>query len=400
MSNDHNSFRTSVQRRWQCGGAVIKTRMIFSKNRNLAVVCFSSSFGGLELSTLRLAKEFTSRQANTILIVPRDTPLAAEAIREGLQVVYLRPRIKYGDVLASWELARILSAHQVEIAVVMQSKDINVVVASKFAYPAVKLVYYQQMQSTVDKRDALHTWMYSKLSLWISLTNRMKEEVLKHTRVPERLVKVVPLGRDTHVFDPQRYDQLLVRRRFDLPLDRPIVAMLGRLDHQKGQEEFLRSLRFVADHHPDVLYLIAGDETQGEGGYRRYLVNLANELGFEDRVSFLPFTEDVPEFLAAIDVFVLPSYSETFGLVLIEAMAMEKPVVATSAGGVPEIVENGRDGLLIPPRDEKALADAINMLLDDPSLRISLSRHARQDVLLRFDSRRCVDQLVYSLDSL
>jgi len=274
------------------------------------------------------------------------------------------------------------------------------VVASKFAYPAVKLVYYQQMQSTVDKRDALHTWMYSKLSLWISLTNRMKEEVLKHTRVPERLVKVVPLGRDTHVFDPQRYDQLLVRRRFDLPLDRPIVAMLGRLDHQKGQEEFLRSLRFVADHHPDVLYLIAGDETQGEGGYRRYLVNLANELGFEDRVSFLPFTEDVPEFLAAIDVFVLPSYSETFGLVLIEAMAMEKPVVATSAGGVPEIVENGRDGLLIPPRDEKALADAINMLLDDPSLRISLSRHARQDVLLRFDSRRCVDQLVYSLDSL
>ena len=378
----------------------MKTRMIFSKNRNLAVVCFSSSFGGLELSTLRLTKEFTSRQANTILIVPRDTPLAAEAIREGLQVVYLRPRIKYGDVLASWELARILSAHQVEIAVVMQSRDINVVVASKLAYPAVKLVYYQQMQSTVDKRDALHTWMYSKLSLWISLTNRMKEEVPKHTRVPERLVKVVPLGRDTHVFDPQRYDQLLVRRRFDLPLDRPIVAMLGRLDHQKGQEEFLRSLRFVADHHPDVLYLIAGDETQGEGGYRRYLVNLANELGFEDRVSFLPFTEDVPEFLAAIDVFVLPSYSETFGLVLIEAMAMEKPVVATSAGGVPEIVENGRDGLLIPPREEKALADAINMLLDDPSLRISLSRHARQDVLLRFDSRRCVDQLVYSLDSL
>jgi glycosyltransferase involved in cell wall biosynthesis len=290
--------------------------------------------------------------------------------------------------------------HAVEIAVVMQSKDINVVVASKLAYPGIKVVYYQQMQSTVDKRDALHTWMYSKLSLWISLTNRMKTEVLAHTRVPEHLVKVVPLGRDTHVFDPRRYDQVLMRRRFGLPVDRTIVAMLGRLDPQKGLEEFVRSLHDVSVRHPGVLYLIAGDETLGEPGYRRYLDQLVEQLGLGESVRFLPFTDAVPEFMAAIDLFILPSYSETFGLALIEAMAMEKPVVATRAGGVPEIVENGRDGLLIPPRDEKSLADAINLLLDDPSLRNTLSRRARQDVIRRFDSNRCVDQLVHSLDSL
>jgi glycosyltransferase involved in cell wall biosynthesis len=87
-------------------------------------------------------------------------------------------------------------------------------------------------------------------------------------------------------------------------------------------------------------------------------------------------------------------------LVLIEAMAMEKPVVATSTGGVPEIVEDGRDGLLVPPKDEKALAEAIMLLLEDASLRTTLSRRARRDAMRRFDASRCVDELVLSLDSL
>jgi D-inositol-3-phosphate glycosyltransferase len=375
-------------------------RMLFSKNHHIAIICFSSSNGGLELSTIQLAREFNLRKANCILVVPSDSPMAAEAQKHDLQVEYVNPGFKYGDILASRRLARILRSHEIEIAVVMQSKDINIVAGAKLFYPKSKLVYYQQMQSKVNKRDVLHTWMYSKLSLWISLTKRMKQEVLEHTRVPERMIRVVPLGRDTHRFDPRRYNQSEARRRYGLPQHKHIVGVIGRLDPQKGQEEFLRSLPIVLEQGHDVFYVILGEETRGEGGYRRHLVNLSYQLGVQDHVRFLPFTKDVPEFMAAIDVFALPSYSETFGLVLIEAMAMEKPVVATSTGGVPEIVEDGRDGLLVPPRDEKALAEAIVLLLEDASLRNTLSRHARRDAMRRFDSSRCVDELVLSLDSL
>lgn len=375
-------------------------RTTFSRYHNIAIICFSSSVGGLELSTIRLASEFNKRMAKTLVIIPADTPLSREAVKENLHVEYLRPRLKYGDLIASRRLASILRSNQTDIAVVMQSKDINVVVAARLFFPRVKLAFYQQMQSRIEKRDVFHTWMYSKLSLWISLTKRMKQEVLEHTRVPERLIRVVPLGRDTHLFDPKLYNQTDARRRYDLPLDRRIIGVLGRLDPQKGQEEFLRSLPLVLREHADVFYVILGEETRGEEGFGRHLVNLSYELGIQDRVRFLPFTENVPEFMAAIDVFVMPSYSETFGLVLIEAMAMGKPVVATSAGGVPEIVENGRDGLLIPPRDENALAEAIILLLKDSSLRKSLSTHARRDALTRFDATFCVDQLVLSLDSL
>ena len=375
-------------------------RTKFLRNHNIAIICISSSFGGLELSTIRLAAEFNKRMADCVLIVPPGAPLAEEASKYDIGVEFLKLRLKYGDLLASRRLARILKSHHTEIAVVMQSKDINIVAAAKLMYPSTKLVYYQQMQSRIDKRDVFHTWLFSKLSLWISLTKRMKQEVLEHTRVPEQLIRVVPLGSDTHLFDPKLYDQRKARRKYNLPLDKRIVGVMGRLDPQKGQEEFLRSLPLVLEEQDDVCYVIAGEETRGETGFRRHLVNLTYELGIQDRVHFLPFTEDVPEFMAAIDMFVLPSYSETYGLVLIEAMAMGKPVVATSAGGVPEIVQDGLDGLLIPPRDERALAEAIVLLLKNSSLRSLLSKHARRDALTRFDASRCIDQLVLSLDAL
>jgi glycosyltransferase involved in cell wall biosynthesis len=374
--------------------------MTFSRYHNIAIICFSSSVGGLELTSIRLACEFNKRMANTVLIIPPNTPLSREAERQELHAEHLSPRLKYGDLLASRRLAAILRSNQIDIALVMQSKDINVVAAAKLFYPRAKLVFYQQMQSSIDKRDVFHTWMYSKLSLWISLTKRMKQEVLEHTRVPEGLIRVVPLGRDTRLFDPALYDWRKARQRYSLPVDRRIVGVIGRLDPQKGQEEFLRSLPIVLKEHADAFYVILGEETRGEEGFRRRLVNLSYELGIQNSVRFLPFTENVAEFMAAIDVFAMPSYRETFGLVLIEAMAMGKPVVATGAGGVPEIVEDGRDGLLIPPRDEKALAEAITRLLRDSSLRKSLSTFARRDALSRFDATRCFDQLVVSLEAL
>ena len=375
-------------------------KMNFSKNRRIAFICFSASHGGLELTTVRLARDLKTRKADCLLVVPPETPLAHRAVRERLQAEFVRPRLKYGDLVASARLARILRSYQIEIAVIMQSKDINIVATAKLLYPSVTLVFYQQMQSRVNKRDLLHTWMYSRLSLWISLTDRMKREAIEHTRVPEELITVVPLGRDTRLFDPKFYDQSESRKRYGFPRRGPIVGTAGRLDPQKGQEEFLRAIPLVLKHRRSAYFVIAGDETRGEEGYRKRLLDLSERLGVSDHVRFLPFVENVPEFMAAIDLFVLPSYSETYGLVLIEAMAMGKPVVATNAGGVPEIVEDGRIGLLIPPRDERALADSIVRLLGDASLRRKFSKQARRDALERFDSARCVDRLVQTLDSL
>jgi glycosyltransferase involved in cell wall biosynthesis len=372
----------------------------FSKNCNIAFVCFSSSFGGLELSILKLASEFNKRMADCLIIVPPDTSLAQFARQYDLKVELIKTKLKYGDVAASIHLARILRSHRIDVVVMMQSKDMSIITVAHLLYPYTKLVFYQEMQFGINKRDIFHTWMYSHLSLWITLTKKMKQEVIEHTRMPQERISVIPLGTDIHRFDPSLYDQKTTRQRFDIPQSKRVVGMLGRLDPQKGQEEFIRTFPILLKHQTNLRFVIAGDETEGQQGFKKNLRDLSIELGVSDEVQFIPFTDAVPEFMSAIDIFVLPSHAETFGFVLVEALAMGKVIVATNSGGVPEIITDSSTGLLIPPQNVPALAEAIFELLKDQRLRSSFSLEARADALKRFDVARCVDQLVLSLDSL
>jgi glycosyltransferase involved in cell wall biosynthesis len=282
----------------------------------------------------------------------------------------------------------------------MQSKDTSIVTVAQVLYPSVKLVFYQEMQFGINKRDILHTWMYSHLSLWITLTKKMKQEVIEHTRMPQERISVIPVGTDMQRFDPNLYDQKTSREQFNIPQSKLVIGVLGRLDPQKGQEEFIRAVPILLEHQTHLHFIIAGDETEGQLGFKKDLKDLSIELGVSDKVQFLPFTDAVPEFMSAIDIFVLPSHAETFGFVLVEASAMGKAIVATNSGGVPEIITDGSTGLLVPPRDVQALADALLRLLKDQLLRFSLSSKARADALIRFDIVRCVDQLVIALDTL
>jgi len=375
-------------------------KIIFSKNCNIAFVCFSSSFGGLELSTLKLASEFNKRMANCLIIIPPNTSLVQFVRQYDLKVELLKTRLKYVDVAASIQLARILQSHHIDVVIIMQSKDMSIVTIAHILYPYAKLVFYQGMQFGINKRDILHTWMYSHLSLWITLTKRMKQEVIEHTRMLQERISIIPLGIDTHRFDSSLYDQKTTRQQFNIPESKLVIGMLGRLDPQKGQEEFIRAIPILIKHQTNLHFVITGDETQGQHGIKKNLKDLSIKLGVSNEVQFLPFTDAVPEFMSAIDIFVLPSHAETFGLVLVEASAMGKAIVATNFGGVPEIISDGSTGLLVPPRDVPALADALLKLLKNQQLRSFFSSEARADALKRFDIVRCIDQLVNSLDTL
>jgi glycosyltransferase involved in cell wall biosynthesis len=365
-----------------------------NSQQRIAFVCFSRSLGGLELSTLRLAHALKSKGAYAMVIVPPSSSLQQRALESGLELATLSPRWKYGDLPAAFRLAGILRDNNIERVVVMQSQDIHLASLASYFSPAAKIVFYQQMDSRHNKRDVWHRWIFSKLSLWITLTNSMRENVLSCTRMAGAKVKVVPLGTDLHRFDPACFNQREARSFFELPHDRKIIGVLGRIDPGKGQEVLLRAVPEVAKHHPEILIVIAGDETAGEPGYRAYLEKICRTIGVDQYVKFLPFTDAVPTLLAALDIFILPSFGETYGLVVIEAMAMEKSVIATNAGGLPEIIMDGKTGLLIEPRNVEAIANAIERILDDEDLRISLSRSARQDALRRFGMDSCVEALL------
>jgi glycosyltransferase involved in cell wall biosynthesis len=157
------------------------------------------------------------------------------------------------------------------------------------------------------------------------------------------------------------------------PSGRTLIGSVGRLDPVKGYDDLIQAASRLRGEGRPVLTAIAG-----VGPDRDRLSRLIGELGLGDAVQLLGFRTDVPDLLHAFDVVVMSSHSEGAPLALIEAMAAGKPIVATSAGGVPELIEDGVHGLLVPPRQPAALAAAVARLLDDPELAAALGRAARK----------------------
>jgi glycosyltransferase involved in cell wall biosynthesis len=152
---------------------------------------------------------------------------------------------------------------------------------------------------------------------------------------------------------------------------RPLVLTPARLNAQKGHDALLEAIVAV----PDALFLLAGD-----GPDRERLEARAAELGVAERVRFLGRREDVPQLLAACDVFALPSLYDGSSLAVLEAMAAGRAVVSSAIGGTAELIEDGETGLLVPPGDPAALATALRRLIGDEELRSRIADRGRQRV--------------------
>lgn len=157
----------------------------------------------------------------------------------------------------------------------------------------------------------------------------------------------------------------------------PLVGIVGRLEEWKGQKIFLRAAALVATSHPDARFLVVGGALLGwEGDYPLRLQRLAKELGIDERVYFAGHQDDVYPWFDAMDVVVHASSAEPFGLVIVEAMALGKALVASDSGGPAEIVEQGTSGLLVGHGDHAAMAKAVADLLSDPARRARMGRAA------------------------
>jgi len=173
--------------------------------------------------------------------------------------------------------------------------------------------------------------------------------------------------------------ELGLHRELGVASTTPLVAVFARLNDLKGVEYFLRAAAGLIQHFKNVRFLIVGD-----GASRPELERYTKQLGLSEHVVFLGFRLDVPTLLSEVSVSVLPTLSEGLSNSLLEAMAASVPVVATSVGGNPEVVENGVTGLLVPPRDADALGQAIGQLLEQPSLATRFGLAGRERVAKKF----------------
>jgi glycosyltransferase involved in cell wall biosynthesis len=187
-----------------------------------------------------------------------------------------------------------------------------------------------------------------------------------------------------------RRDGTRVRRELGFTAQTPVVVCAARLFRGKGQDQLIRALPPVVREFPDLRLLVVGrDDRQAmRESFTEELQALATELGVSQNVIFTGLRSDMPDVMAAADVFALPSDEEPFGLVFAEAMAMKKPVVAVDNGGTPEVVEDGRTGLLSRPGDIAGIGANLLTLLRDPSLRTRMGEAGRRVVEARFTAER------------
>jgi len=199
-------------------------------------------------------------------------------------------------------------------------------------------------------------------------------------------VEVIPDGVELEIYDPC-LEGAIFRQELGLASDLPLVGIVGRIRPQKGQTLFLEAASRVASQDSRVRFLVVGETIFPGRHYLEELKGLAQSLDLGQRVIFTGYRQDITRVLASLDILVHCSQAEAFGRVLIEGMAMAKPIVTFADVAVPEIVKDEETGLLVPPGDVRALAQAILSLLGNVEQRQEMGRRGRERVEANFDVR-------------
>ncbi len=217
----------------------------------------------------------------------------------------------------------------------------------------------------------------------IVFTGIEKMDMLKYHICGAGKIKVIQSGLDFSRFDKVTADTIEKKAEFGIGPDDFIVGMVGRLESIKGCEYFIDAAKIVLGVFPQARFLVVGD-----GSLRNSLEERSRSLNMEKNVIFAGWREDIPKILPILNVLVLASLNEAVGRVLLEAGAVGIPTVATAVGGIPEVIKDGKTGILVPPEDAKAMARAVIDLLKDKDKRSAMSSAARDWVRSNFNEKR------------
>lgn len=346
------------------------------------------TLGGGEIQLLTLLAGLPPHAFSVTLVCAQGSALAEMgAMFDGVRVATVDfDSASVGDMAAA-------IAERTEGADIVQGTGFltNVLVRNAGARVGARVVNTVHVVPGAAKLDG-ESWMRGLVRRLLDRSHR--DRVDRFVAVSEAVARELaargtPADRITVIPNGVDVGRLEARSRSDLgdavPAGSPLVGYLGRLERVKGTEEFLRAAAKLAERYPDAAFVVAG-----EGSLREESEKLVGVLGIAERVTFAGHVPDPAPWLAAMDVVVVPSLSEAFGLTAIEAMALEVPVVASDVGGLSEVVSDGETGLLVAAGDTKGIAAAVSRLVDDAELAQRLVRAAKMRVEERYRADRMV----------
>jgi D-inositol-3-phosphate glycosyltransferase len=334
----------------------------------LGVICFSRSLGGLELNILKVSKWLIEANHEIHLFLWTESPMEQRAQSMGIPYSTYNRKSKYLPIKTAKFILNQLKERSINKVLISNSRDFDILLFMKiFSGKKLNGYFLQQMRlGPHDYKDWLHTIKYKCLSGWLSPLPYLIEEIKKKTKMPIDKVHQVPLCIEVNNF-ANNLTQKEAREKFDLPTDKKLLGFVGRIDPVKGTLDILNAFLKVADKYPDLHLLIVGEPTrnyQVSLDYNDELHNIINSSKYKDRIIIRDFTEQVNLIFKSLDIFVMASQGETFGMVTVEALCSGAFVIGSDSGGTPEILGNGEYGLSYKTNDVDDLSSKISQVLD------------------------------------
>jgi len=353
---------------------------------NILFINSIQMFGGGEVWMLRTLRALQHRGHRVWLCCRPAGELAKRAAESGIAVKPVQFRGDFGPV-AVLRLAGWMRREAIEVVLTNMDKELRLGgIAAKIA--RVPVVIARRGIDYPLKNRRRYRLAYNVLATSIIANSHATKRALLRNAPwldPQRIT-VIYNGIDPGPFSKPTGRSL--RREWGVPEGAPLIGFVGQLDQRKGISVLLSAFDRVHARMPAARLVLVG-----HGPLRHLVESEARRRGWGEAALLPGFMEDIPSVMQAIDLLVLPSLWEGFGLVLIEAMAAGKPAISTATSSMPEIIDDGLTGYLVPPGDAESLAKRTLELLENPTLRERLGRAARQRVSELFTMERMVDQL-------
>ncbi len=289
------------------------------------------------------------------------------------------------DLSALGRLAAVAKERKVDLIHTHDNKShfLGRIIGRRLGVPVISTFHGQTkfgLELNVLKRTLYH-WLVRKtdglVTHFIAVSSELRDELLRRGIDPHR-ISLIPNGIDADRFVASASCGT-TREREGIASDACVIGVVGRLSGEKGHRHFLDAVAPLCRRRPRLTCLVVGD-----GPLRAALESDTARLGIREQVVFAGFRRDIAGMYSLMDVVVLPSLGEGLPVTLLEAMAMGKPMVATRVGGVPEVIDDGRDGLIVPPADPDCLRAALDRILQDATFAADLGRAAAAKVRSRF----------------
>jgi len=359
----------------------------------ILIIITDTDLGGTEKIVFELARalsqDIEKRFEVKVIALKRRARMAARLEDEGIAVQSLDLGEELGvcylvrALAAIWDLRSILNSEKPDLVHGFLFQGNLFARMSKFftnakIFSSLRVIDQGWFKIKVDG------WTSFLTDLYLCVSDQVKLWALPALAVPQRKIIVIKNGIDPEAFLRLTKDE--ARIKLGWPALATIITTIARLDRQKGVDLLIKSASLVLRERPDSIFLVVGD-----GPDKKALVELTRVIGVEKSFIFTGAITDIPTVLAASDIFALPSRWEGMPNVILEAMSGAKPIVAARIGGVPEMLEDRREALLVPPEDVNALARALLELMNNPELSQKIANQARKRVEKEFSLNEMID---------